>query len=241
MRKKLYILAAFFIAIFIVGCSNDTETDTSAGDVTNEESQVNDEDANEETENTKADGPMIDPDNPHDEREEIITMVEEQKELLKLGFAKEDTVVDSISMRRTVEVDEEEMNPEDYDIGYSESYRADNSDHSISLGTEAFVCQDGLDEWSSDLEEREAFGDDRIEGYYGHAEYGSSNIFIKHQEICYSGFISGDDDVYDEKDQRLLELLTETVKTEEEGAYDPIYSRFTIDLQSVKFPALNQA
>lgn len=80
-----------------------------------------------------------------------------------------------------------------------------------------------MDEWTYDLEQREAFENDKIERFYGHVEYAHKQMVLKLNDICYSTSIFTEDG-YHESDKRLFELLANTFKTEEEGAYDPIYS-----------------
>src|SRR5699024_3151395 len=57
----------------------------------------------------------------------------------------------------------------------------------------------------------------------------------------YNPFISNVQSTEDkEKMQTLLELMTKSMNTENEGAYNPIYDHFTIDLNEVKFPSFNE-
>lgn len=227
MKKRLFILLLLFIAILIAGCSD--EGDASSTETSNED---------DKTEGTEPSGtgPLIDPDHALDERQSIIMTVEDQKERLKLGFITEDMTLDSIYMHRFMDKEFAEADQSTY----ASTYRSESPDRGIHYSNEIWACEDGLDEWTSDLEYREEFKDDQVEGYYGHYEYETSNLAVKHQDECYIATIYGEDDEYDEADEGFLELMSKTFKTEEEGAYDPVYSRFTIDLDNIKFPSLNE-
>ena len=233
MRKYGVFIAFLLITLLVVGCSSNDDAST-------EEEETSDDATTEEVEEKSATGPLVDPYNALNEREEMIKMVEEQKELYKPGFVNEDTTVSSISIHRNTDV---KYGENEYDqLFYYASYETKN-ELNISYGLNSFLCSEGLEEWANDLIEKEPFNHGELEGYYGNIEHDYTSIVFEANDLCYEVDVSrnpGTDGEYGDKEKRLLQLLIETSKTEEDGAYDPIYSRFTIDLNEIKFPSLNK-
>lgn len=227
MRKVAIAIVSLISALLLVSCNSTTNNTTSNND-------------GKETKSNSS-SPIIDPNLAIDERKEIENMIEEQKDLLKLGFVTDDNLIDNIQISRAVTFHEDDYaRSEDDRVSYSSWYTARSSNPDIQYsGSNHFICEDGLDESTSDLTDRQSFNNDGKEGFYGHIEYEASEIVVKYKDKCYSGLVSTEEG-YDEEDKRLLELISKTFKTEAEGAYDPFYKRFTMDLEKIKFPMMNQ-
>lgn len=224
MRKVFLAVVVMLLGLLLVSCSSaDNETSNNGGN-----------------EKSSSSGPLIEPANAIDERLEIENMMEEQKELLKLGFITDDNLINNIQISRRVTFYDDDYDfSEDDRVDHSSFYTTEGSNPTIQFSGTPFLCDEGLDEWTDDLVERQSFNYDDKEGFYGHIEYESSEIVVKHKDKCYSAHVSTDEG-YTDDDKRLLELISNTFKTEAEGAYDPFYSRFTMDLDKIKFPSMNQ-
>lgn len=95
MRKVAVAIAVIFSSLLLV--SYNSANDVSSNDC-------------KETKSNSS-GPIIDPDHAIDERQEIENMIEEQKELLKLGFVTDDNLINNIQISRRVTFHED-----DYDF-----------------------------------------------------------------------------------------------------------------------------
>src|SRR5699024_12785619 len=79
------------------------------------------------------------------------------------------------------------------------------------------------------------------EGVYYQTDDGVYGMAVEFDGRLYNPFISNVQSTEDkEKMQTLLKLMTKSMNTENEGAYNPIYDHYTIDLNEVKFPSVNE-
>src|SRR5690625_3990419 len=133
MKKRILVILFILLTLVVAGCNN--ADDSSTAEENNESTDV--ESSEDGVLQLSDSGPLIDEDNPLNEREEFIHMVEEQKKELKLGFINEDTPAGSVSMFRYTAPELREMETEDV-VNYSAEYRSENSKLTIFLDNDPF-------------------------------------------------------------------------------------------------------
>lgn len=228
MRKFFMII---FSAVFLTGCSelmDDilyqlTDDERVTKEVVEEESDVNGD--SQTTRNNN----LIDDQNFLQEREEIENLMEKQRELLKPGFIKNEKNVIDMHLGYF---------PFDGTLQYSAYYDVDTNVPIIFYKSITDVSEILLEDRYSEFQDKKKLDHNKIDGFYG--LYGDSyqtyDMWGEYEGSGYNIGIREEDDVDNEK---LIELITQTLKSEAAGAYDPLYSLFSIDVDKVKFPKLN--
>src|SRR5699024_1660706 len=98
-----------------------------------------------------------------------------------------------------------------------------------------------MEEDESEVINIEDFSENGKEEVEDQKDDGVYCMAFEFDNILYNPFISNVQSTEDkEKMQTLLKLMTKSMNTENEGAYNPIYYHFTIDLNEVKFPSFNE-
>lgn len=214
MKKGLFTAFIIVLSIFLISCSSSNE----------EANKENDEQVSSSANNN---GQEI------DERREIINMIEGQKELLKHGFITDEYPIIETTISLSLDEDGDLLDR----LRYESWYELLEDSYNVQYSNEPEVCEDGIEEWAKYLEVKENFSYQDIEGIYGYSEeLGSAEIYLQKEDQCYRGYLSQ----YEELNLEIFELVSKTFKTEEEGAYEPFYSRFTLDLDKIKFPSFDK-
>lgn len=172
---------------------------------------------------------LIDDENFLDEREAIENFMEKQRELLKPGFIKNEK--DMIDMQL-------DYMPIDGMLNYSAYYEGSQNVPIIFYKGMTNISEKFLEDRYSEFQDKKKLDHDKIDGMYGLMgdSYQTYNMWGQYKGNVYNIGIAKEND---ETNEKLVEMISQTLKTEAEGAYDPLYSIFSIDMDKVKFPKLN--
>ena len=172
---------------------------------------------------------LIDEENFLNEREEIENLMEKQRELLKPGFIKNEK--DMIDMQL-------DYMPIDGMLNYSAYYEGSQNVPIIFYKGMTNISENFLEDRYSEFQDKKKLDHDKIDGMYGLMgdSYQTYNMWGQYKGNVYNIGIAKEND---ETNEKLVEMISQTLKTEAEGAYDPLYSIFSIDMDKVKFPKLN--
>lgn len=172
---------------------------------------------------------LIDEENFLNEREEIENLMEKQRELLKPGFIKNEK--DMIDMQL-------DYMPIDGMLNYSAYYEGSQNVPIIFYKGMTNISENFLEDRYSEFQDKKKLDHDKIDGMYGLMgdSYQTYNMWGQYKGNVYNIGVAKEND---ETNEKLVEMISQTLKTEAEGAYDPLYSIFSIDMDKVKFPKLN--
>lgn len=172
---------------------------------------------------------LIDDENFLDEREAIENFMEKQRELLKPGFIKNEK--DMIDMQL-------DYMPIDGMLNYSAYYEGSQNVPIIFYKGMTNISEKFLEDRYSEFQDKKKLDHDKIDGMYGLMgdSYQTYDMWGQYKGNLYNIGIAKEND---ETNEKLVEMISQTLKTEAEGAYDPLYSIFSIDMDKVKFPKLN--
>lgn len=172
---------------------------------------------------------LIDDENFLDEREAIENFMEKQRELLKPGFIKNEK--DMIDMQL-------DYMPIDGMLNYSAYYEGSQNVPIIFYKGMTNISEKFLEDRYSEFQDKKKLDHDKIDGMYGLMgdSYQTYDMWGQYKGNVYNIGIAKEND---ETNEKLVEMISQTLKTEAEGAYDPLYSIFSIDMDKVKFPKLN--
>ncbi|MEI3613755.1 hypothetical protein [Pseudogracilibacillus sp. SO30301A] len=225
----------FFIIIFsimvLTGCSQlmddilykfaDGERVTKQ---VSEEEIENDDDSDMERNNN-----LIDDENFLNEREAIENLMEKQRELLKPGFIKNEKNVIDLQL---------DYIPLDGILNYSAYYEGNQNVPMIFYKGMINFNEKVLEDRYSEFQNKKKLDHDKIDGMYGLMgdSYQTYDMWGQYKGNVYNIGVAKEND---ETNEKLVEMISQTLKTEAEGAYDPLYSIFSIDIDKIKFPKLN--
>lgn len=172
---------------------------------------------------------LIDDENFLDEREAIENFMEKQRELLKPGFIKNEK--DMIDMQL-------DYMPIDGMLNYSAYYEGSQNVPIIFYKGMTNISEKFLEDRYSEFQDKKKLDHDKIDGMYGLMgdSYQTYDMWGQYKGNVYNIGVAKEND---ETNEKLVEMISQTLKTEAEGAYDPLYSIFSIDMDKVKFPKLN--
>lgn len=174
--------------------------------------------------------PFITDEDYLDERTMLERGLEQQRELYKLGFLTND-----FNNAGTYIV----YYPLDKTFGYSSMYRIPNSHVSFKFeaGTsfEASLYHAMIDQFVNPKE----ITIDTLQLTYGkylHESNGEYYVMTKDEETTYLVQAGSETEGYTEE---IVQYLGESLQTEEDGAYDPFYQYFSLDIDKLRFPTVN--
>ena len=174
--------------------------------------------------------PIINDDHPLDERMMLEQGLEKQRALYKLGLFSNG--MDNV---RTYIV----YYPLEDTFGYSSMYRIPNSQHFLTFeaGTsfEASLYDSMVDQF---VEPQEMYHDQLkvMYGEYRQESVGDYYAVAQDEQKTYLVQFGSNTEGYTEE---IVQSIVESLHTEEDGAYDPFYRNFALDLDKVKFPKMN--
>lgn len=236
MRK---ILAVCLLVFVLVGCQ--TDGDSAEEKANNEDEQTDtsgqDKDASETTvaqspiEKIAIDHELVDEDNYLDEREMLVEAILRQKDLLKLGFVNDEVPFTRISSTYYPLTDSSS-----YDALYELPNFESPINYQVYSDMEEEFFQDLLDGFT----DGQKIDHPTLEGFHGKNELGYEVVYEvlgTDDQFYYMLSTGTEEDGYNEE---IIELLSLTMKTEADGAYDPLYDHFKMDLDLVKFPQISK-
>lgn len=174
--------------------------------------------------------PIINDEYPLDERMMLEQGLEKQRALYKLGLFSND-----INHVRTYIV----YYPLEDTFGYSSMYRIPNSQHFLTFeaGTsfEASLYDSMIDQF---VDPQEMYHDQLnvMYGEYRQESVGDYYAVAQDEQKTYLVQFGSNTEGYTEE---IVQSIVESLYTEENGAYDPFYQNFALDLVEVKFPKMN--
>lgn len=177
---------------------------------------------------------IIDVNDPVDERAVIEQAMDEQRKLLKPGFITHHSNIENgfnLSYQSTY------YNPQTEELLHKV-----NVTHAISDAFLAFDAEKNMDRYEEKVEAlQDAKPLENHTGYVGFVEEDGEKRYdfaVKENDISYI-FERGQsvDKGYDEE---FVTSLGESLKTEEEGAYEYFYPRFEFQLENLHFPLINK-
>lgn len=228
MRK---IFTLIFATVLLAGCSN--MMDAVLNELTDEtpKNKTVEEDKEIKTvSDAEVENELIDLENPLNEREIIEKMMSKQRELKKPGFIKSEKDIGDIIIRYFTYNDT---------FQYSSYYDLDLGLPLISYEGGTRYDKEAMKEFKGEFVEEKKLDHDSINGVYG--LYGDSykryEMWGESDGNIYNITLSEEEDPDNEK---AIELISKSLKTEEEGAYDPLYKALNLDTENIKFPKLHE-
>lgn len=175
--------------------------------------------------------PIISEEHSLDERAMLDNAIEKQRHLYKPGFISD--AFDSVSTYIV-------YYPLDKTFGYSSMYRMPYEQVSFKLeaGTsfEASLYDSMVDSFVNPME----INHDTLQMMYGeYIEKSTGDYYVTatDEDTTYILQIGSEEEGYTED---IVRQMGATLRTEEDGAYDPFYQQFDLNLDKVKFPEVNE-
>lgn len=213
------------ISLILVACGNET-----TGTETNETKEETEElEGNEEKDPS---APLIDENNAINDREIIRETVERTREELKLGFITDDYPISNI---------QNVFYPETEKISYGVMYGLPTDtigsfQYNIDYEYEEDLFQTLVDELDNPKQLDHDSMDTVYYGEYDDEVEPNFLLFGEKGDKLYNLYAGYESEGYSFD---LIEAMGHSMKTEEEGAYDPFYKHFSMDLDEIKFPHIN--
>jgi hypothetical protein len=205
--KLNWIMIMTFIAVMLIGCSN--ETNHAA-----EETAENQEDtAAAEKDN---DAPIIDEDHTSDERGALANAIQGQREQLKFSFITDDYHISHIGT--TADAQENKFVS-------SATYTYPNVDSGFAFEAGTMLSDRDF------IEEAEAktFDQPALKASYGVGDDGGGDrYFISGKDENNIKYIMTTQSASNGYTDEMMEQMIKSMKTEEDGAYDPLYKFFSL-------------
>ncbi len=174
---------------------------------------------------------LIDMEDPVDERGVLQKAMEEQREILKPGSITEAYGMVEVQVRYYVN---------DGGFHYHAIYELPGKMPLLFADGMTLYGDDFYDEAIMDFQDAKKFNTKQLKGLYGlygDNDYPSYQLWGTADGVVYNLNIGKEDGVEHEK---VLEMLGKSMKTEADGAYDPFYSTFSLDVTEVKFPSFSK-
>lgn len=240
LKQLLKWAVICFAAIVLVSCNT-----TNKNEDPNEENKIEAENAgnsevlqqeNNINEPKNPDAPLIDTDKAINQREALINLFEAAKDEPIISILEPGDDYMNVSMFNS---------PQDEKQPISVETSIDVTDVLVQLLQSPVLTEYGIETFMEENESEatniKEFSENGKEGVYYQSDEGVYGMAFEFDGRLYNPHISNVQSTEDkEKMQTLLQLMTKSMNTENEGAYNPIYDHFTIDLNEVKFPSFNE-
>ncbi|HIV75570.1 MAG TPA: hypothetical protein H9895_10890 [Candidatus Pseudogracilibacillus intestinigallinarum] len=240
MKQLLKWVVISFAVMMLVSCNitNENEKPNEKNNIEAENAGNNEvlQQENSIIEPKNPDAPLIDTDKSINQREALLNLFEAAKDEPIISILEPGDDYMNINMfNRPLE----EKQP------ISVETSIDVTDVLVQLLQSSVLTEYGIDTFMEEDESEatniEEFSENGKEGVYYQTDDGVYGMAFEFDGRLYNPFISNVQSTEDkEKMQTLLKLMTKSMNTENEGAYNPIYDHFTIDLNEVKFPSFNE-
>lgn len=212
------IVCLILVSMLLSGCSYITGVFEALHDSLSKEGEINNQ--------------LIDQKNPLDERKVIETAMEKQKEILKPGFITDDYRIGHMGINYYL--------PEG-DLYYSASYGSYGNLIMMFYDRQPVSNKEIFNSMNENFEVDKEIEHDELKGFYGvrNTDWDSDHYEMRalHDDVSYNITVAAEEET---DNLEIMERMTESLKTEADGAYDPLYNRITIDLDQVKFPTLSE-
>lgn len=227
--KKLPLFLLLITALILGACGEKSDETKETGTKDGQETK----DSTEKTEDEKEfSGPLISKDNPIDDRGVMKETVERQKNVLKLSFITDNYPISNIQLA---------FYPTEDDFSYNTMYGLPTE----TIGSFQYYARSEYDASDVDgfvegLKDPKQLDHDLMEAYYGtyDDEYENNyQLYGLAEDISYELFAGLESEGYTDE---LVECIGKSMKTEADGAYDPFYKHFSLDLDKIKFPYISQ-
>ncbi|WHY81222.1 hypothetical protein [Siminovitchia fortis] len=226
--KNLWLVILLITALVVIGCSNESKESTtseeSSAQAENREKKVT---AAEEKDNS---APLIDENNPLNERAMLEEAMNRQRDVLKLSFITDDYRNGRVGVG---------YYPLDDEFSYGASYTYPHIISSIFFegGTTNLTSDNG----HIDTSNGEKLDHDSLDALYGAYEFsGEDTYYITGEDKNGTSYIVKAGHSDEGYTNEMMKLMGKSMKTEEEGAYDPFYHMFSLDIDKLKFPKVNK-
>ncbi|PWA12908.1 hypothetical protein DCC39_03290 [Pueribacillus theae] len=227
--KKLWLVILLIPALLVIGCSNESKEST-----TSKESSAQAENSEKEGKETKEkdnSAPLVDENNPLDERAMLEEAMNRQRDVLKLSFITDDYRSSRVNVG---------YYPLDDEFSYAASYMYPHLISSIFFegGTTNLTSDNG----HIDTSNGEKLDHNSLDALYGANEStsGGDTYYITGEDKNGASYIVTAEDSNQGYTNEMMKLMGKSMKTEEEGAYDPFYHMFSLDIDKLKFPKINK-
>ena len=175
--------------------------------------------------------PVISDEHPLDERAMLEKGLEKQRDLYKLGFVSND-----FKHLKTDIV----YYPLDDTFGYSSAYQVPNNQTFFKFEAGTSFESSLYDSMMDSFVEPNEIQHETLQMMYG--EYieeatGDYYIIAKEDDLTYIMQTGSKDEGYTEE---IMEKIGATFRSENDGAFDPFYQHFSLDLSKIKFPKMNE-
>lgn len=199
--------------LLIVGCSNNSDT--------------TEQDKQDSIHNSNSAISYIDEDNYVDERSAIVEAMEYQKEQLKFGFLTDDYILYSQEINYTTPDEDSE---DDVELEFDQFYEFPKETvlYNATMNLEDHIAESLL------LTDGKEITSDKIDGSYDMIDDSLTFRGVKDAFLYDLNFGSESADA-----NGIMQLVADTMKTEAEGAYDPFYKLFNLDIDNLKYPKIN--